>query len=108
MQRANDSEKSNLRLETEKLRRAEAEWVQVVVRMLDHVFALHQAAVVSGKPNLIDQMTQFQSACRDVVRRVGLAPFVATAAEAFDSQRHRSLDGNAPADDAKIAETLAT
>jgi molecular chaperone GrpE (heat shock protein) len=108
MQRANDSEKSNLRLETEKLRRAEAEWLQVVVRMLDHVFALHQAAVVSGKTNLIDQMTQFQSACRDVARRVGLTPFIATEAEAFDSQRHQPLDGKVPAHAAKVAETMAT
>lgn len=107
MQRANDSEKANLRLESEKLRRAEAEWLQVVVRMLDHVFALHQAAVLSAKPNLIDQMTQFQSACRDVARRVGLAPFVAAATESFDSQRHQAFDGKTPVAGAKIAETLA-
>jgi molecular chaperone GrpE (heat shock protein) len=107
MQRANDSEKSNLRLETEKLRRAEAEWLQVVVRMLDHVFALHQAAVLSGKPNLIEQMSQFQSACRDVARRVGLTPFVAAATETFDSQRHQAMDGKAPVAEAKVVETLA-
>ena len=34
IQRANDGEKSTLRLETEKLRRAEAEWIQVVVRIV--------------------------------------------------------------------------
>src|SRR5262245_53553045 len=35
MERANDAERGNLRLEIEKLRRAETEWLQVVVRMLD-------------------------------------------------------------------------
>lgn len=107
MQRVNDSEKSNLRLESEKLRRAESEWLQVVVRMLDHVFALHQAALNSGKPNLIEQMTQFQSACADVARRVGLATFVAANSEVFDAQRHQAMDGKAPTNGAKVAETLA-
>src|SRR5262245_37216227 len=36
LQRANESEKATLRLEVDKLRRAEAEWLQVLVRMLDH------------------------------------------------------------------------
>src|SRR5437763_558013 len=36
MQRSNDTEKANLRLEVEKLRRMETDWLQVLVRMLDH------------------------------------------------------------------------
>src|SRR5437867_3103445 len=48
LQRANDSEKANLRLEVEKLRRAEGEWLQIVIRLLDHIFALNQAAARSG------------------------------------------------------------
>src|SRR5215475_12960704 len=47
MQRSNDSEKANLRLEVEKLRRMETDWLQVLVRMLDHVYALHQVALRS-------------------------------------------------------------
>ena len=37
MKRANDSERATLRLEVEKLRRWESEWLQVAVQMLDHV-----------------------------------------------------------------------
>ena len=44
MQRANESERATLRLEVEKLRRAEADWLQVLVRVLDHVYALHARA----------------------------------------------------------------
>jgi len=109
MQRANDSEKATLRLEVEKLRRSEGDWVHVLVRMLDHVYALHLGAVRSGQPNLIAQMDQFQLACRDVARRIGLTPFAANPAEPFDAQRHQVLDGNKkPSDGAKVEETLAT
>ena len=52
MQKMNDSEKAALRLEVEKLRRGEGEWLQVLVRILDHVFALHAAAVRSGEPKV--------------------------------------------------------
>ena len=109
MQRANDSEKATLRLEAEKLRRAEADWLQVLVRMLDHVYALHLGAVRSGQPNLITQMDQFQHACRDVARRIGLSPFAANPADPFDAQRHQVLEGaEAPPDGATVAETIAT
>ena len=108
MQRANDSEKANLRLEVEKLRRAEAEWLQVLVRMLDHVFALHQGALRSGQPALIEQLGNFQSACRDVARRVGLTPFAANEAEPFDAKRHQLIEeGATPAPDAVVADTVA-
>src|SRR2546421_7087788 len=43
MQKANDSEKAHLRLEVEKLRRGEGEWLQSTVLMLDHIYALHKA-----------------------------------------------------------------
>jgi molecular chaperone GrpE (heat shock protein) len=109
MQRANDSEKANLRLEADKLRRAEGDWVQVLVRMLDHVYALHLGATRSGQPKLISQMDQFQLACRDAARRIGLAPFVPNPSEPFDSQRHQLLDGGqAAAEGATVAETIAT
>ncbi len=108
MQRMNESEKATLRLEVEKLRRAEVEWLQVVVRMLDHVYALHQGAVRSGQPNVLEQVGSFQNACREAARRVGLAPFAADPSEPFDAQRHQLADGDArlPAD-AVVDETLA-
>ena len=109
MQRSNDTEKANLRLEVEKLRRMETDWLQVSVRMLDHVYALHQGAVRSGAPKLIEQLGHFQTACRDVARRVGLVPYSATAAEPFDAQKHQLVDveAKAPAG-ATVAETVAS
>jgi molecular chaperone GrpE (heat shock protein) len=108
MRRANDGEKATLRLEVEKLRRAEKDWLQVLVRMLDHTYALHQGALRSGQQNLIAQMGSFQNACRDAARRVGLAPFTAEESEPFDAERHQLMDEESkPPPDALIAETLA-
>ena len=108
MQRANDTEKATLRLEVEKLRRGEGEWVQIVVRMLDHTYALYSAGVRSGQPRLIEQLTQFQNACREVARRTGLVPFTATPGEPFDAQRHQTPDGKPLPAEAKVCETVAT
>lgn len=109
MRKANDSEKATLRLEAEKLRRNEAEWLQVVVRIMDHVFALHQAAVRSGKTPVIEQISHFQAACRAIARRMGVVPVEAAAGETFDAQRHRTAtdDGTAPAG-ARVTGTLAS
>jgi molecular chaperone GrpE (heat shock protein) len=109
MQKINDAEKATLRLEVEKMRRAEADWLQVSIRLLDHVYALHLGATRSGQPNLIAQVTNFQNACREVARRVGLTPFAADPSEPFDAQRHRLLDGQGqPKAGDTIAETIAT
>ena|SRR5437867_7027206 len=108
MERANDSERGNLRLEIDKLRRAENEWLQVLVRMLDHVHALHLGAMRSGQPRLIEQLTQFQTACHDAARRVGLAPFAPSESEPFDSQRHQLIDGEPkPVANSLVAEAVA-
>ena len=103
----NDTEKGALRLEVEKLRRVEGEWLQVVVRILDHVFALHTAAARSGQPELAEQVGQFQNACRDSARRVGLTPFVAAPEEKFDPQKHRAHGVENSQAEASVAETLA-
>ena len=109
MQRSNDTEKANLRLEVEKLRRMETDWLQVSVRLLDHVFALHQGAVRSGQPRLIEQLGSFQTACRDAARRVGLIPYAASPAEPFDAQRHQLVDVETKAPPgAVVAETVAS
>jgi molecular chaperone GrpE (heat shock protein) len=109
MKRANDSERANLRLEVEKLRRGEAEWLQVLVRMLDHVYALHQGASRSGQPKVAEQVGSFQMACRDSARRVGLTPFTANEGEPFDAQRHQLVEeGTKVPVDAVVAETIAT
>jgi molecular chaperone GrpE (heat shock protein) len=103
----NDSEKAALRLEADKLRRVESEWLQVVARILDHVFALHNAAARSGQPELADQIGNFQHVCRDTARRVGLVPFGANAGEKFDGQKHRAHGVENPPADGIIAEILA-
>lgn len=109
LKKANDSERNHLRLEAEKLRRAEGEWVHVLVRILDHVYALHQAGVRSGNPALVDQLGAFQRACREVARRVGLVPIVAAAGEPFDSAQHQpEKEDPAPSPEARAAETLAS
>lgn len=108
MQKANDSEKATLRLEVEKLRRGQGEWLQVLVHLLDHVFALHQAGARSGQPNLEAQLARFQEACRDVVRRVGLTPFEAGLDEPFDAEKHQLPEGlPQPPPETRIAQTLA-
>lgn len=109
IERANDAEKGNLRLEVEKLRRAERDWLEALVRVLDHIYALHMGALRSGQPNLIEQLTMFQNACRDAARRVGLTPFIPQPAETFDPERHKLIDGEAAhADGGSIGETVAT
>ncbi|EEF61598.1 nucleotide exchange factor GrpE [Pedosphaera parvula] len=109
LQKANDGEKAHLRLEVEKLKRAESEWLQIIIRMLDHTYALHQAAIRSAQSGLIEQLGNFQNACRDVARRTGLAPFIPNAGDPFDPQFHQLADTNAqPQPDAKVGEVVAT
>jgi len=108
MLKANDAEKAHLRLQNEKLRRGEGEWLQLIVHLLDHIYALQQAAVRSGQQNVIVQLTQFQSACREVVRRVGLVPVDAKVGEPYDEKAHLLPEGHpAPVSDAKVTQALA-
>ena len=109
MQKANDSEKATLRLEVDKLRRTESDWLQVIVRMLDHTYALYQAAVNSGQPHLVQQLGNFQFALRDAARRIGLAPFVPAPNEPFDPKMHQPADEKSkPEPGAVVVETIAT
>jgi molecular chaperone GrpE (heat shock protein) len=103
----NDTEKGALRLEVEKLRRVEGEWIQVVARILDHIFALHNAAGHSGNAELAEQIGSFQNACREAARRVGLAPVIALPDDKFDPQKHRAHGMENPPADALVAETVA-
>ncbi len=109
LEKANERERAHLRLEVEKLRRTEGEWLQVTVRILDHIYALNQAGARSGQLALISQLSQFQHACRDVARRVGLAPFVATRSDSFDAKAHQLGDAPDPLPvNPQIKDTLAT
>jgi molecular chaperone GrpE (heat shock protein) len=58
---------------------------------------------------VIEQLGNFQAACRDAARRVGLIPYAANAAEPFDAQRHQLVDVEAKAPPgAIVAETVAS
>ncbi len=107
LKQINEGEKSTLRLEVEKLRRAEGDWLQVLVHLLDHIYALHSSAMRSGQPQLIEQLTRFQNACRHDARRVGLLPFTANVGDPFDAERHRSSEAEAPAEGSVVGEILA-
>jgi molecular chaperone GrpE (heat shock protein) len=107
MQKMNDSEKNALRLEVEKSRRGEGEWLQVLVRILDHVFALHAAAVRTGDAKFAEPITNFRNACRDTARRIGLASFVAEPDEPFDAEKHQVVGGQEkPSAGSVVAETV--
>jgi molecular chaperone GrpE (heat shock protein) len=73
---------------------------------LDHVFLLHAAAARSGQPKVAEQISQFQNACRDAARRIGLAPFAAAQDEKFNAERHQTVDDSKPAANATVAETI--
>jgi molecular chaperone GrpE (heat shock protein) len=107
MQRAGETEKAHLRLEVEKLRRAEGERLQIIIHVLDHVFALFQAARRSGQPALMEQIGQFQNACREAIRRMGLVQTAVPAGEAYDPQLHQLPENTAPVENALVADTLA-
>lgn len=102
-----DGEKQTLKLEAEKLRRAEGDWLQTVGRLMDHVFALHLAAVRSQQPGVIEQIDRFHAACRDALRRVGFVPIVAAPEEPFDPRKHQVAEGPRPPEGARIHETVA-
>lgn len=109
IENAHDQERAGLRLEVEKLRKMEGDWLRVVVQMLDHAFALFRAAERSGQQNLIMQLAQFQSALRDAARRMGLVPFIPAVGEKFDARGHQLPDAPAVVDEnAPISEVLAT
>jgi molecular chaperone GrpE (heat shock protein) len=109
MKKMNDSEKATLRLEVEKSKRSELEWLQVLVNILDHTYALHAAAMRSGEVKFAAPITTFQNACRDTARRLGLAPFVAEPNEPFNAERHQVAgSAEAPPAGAVVAETIGT
>jgi molecular chaperone GrpE (heat shock protein) len=102
------AEKEHLRVEAEKLRRNERDWIQAVVRMLDHVFALHKAAVQSAQPKLIQQITHFQHAVNDVMRRMGLLQHEAEMGASYNTELHQVLNDEDKQYSAPVvAETLA-
>lgn len=107
LSRMNESEKNHLRLEVDKLRRAEGDWLGITVRILDHVHALHQAGIRSGQHNIVEQLTHFQQACRETARRIGIVPVVPETGIPFDTKAHRLLDDSQPAEGAIVGDIIA-
>ena len=107
MSKLNESEKNHLRLEVEKLRRSEGDWLGVTVRILDHVHALHKAGARSGQRNIIEQLTSFQNACRDTARRLGIVPVIPESGIPFRADAHQLLDGAKATNGAVIADVIA-
>lgn len=97
LRQANDTEKATLRLEADKLRRQEQDWLQVTLRLLDQVFALYAAACQSGQPHLVQQIGLFQNVCRDLARRVGVNAFAPEPGAAFDPHMHQAHEASGPA-----------
>lgn len=110
LQQANDAERKNLRLEVQKLQQSEGTWLQVLVHLLDHTFALFTAAHRSGQPRVTDQIGRFQNACLDAVRRVGLTPLLVPPGAPYDADT-QDLTGEPPTAPAgtvlNVAATLA-
>lgn len=108
LKRANESERTHIKLELEKMRRAESEWVGVMVGVLDQVFALNRAAIQSGQVNVIEQVGNFQAVCVDIARRIGFISLAPAPGESFDPARHSTMESAGPADPSStIIETLA-
>jgi len=105
--RMNESEKKHLRLEVDKLRRAEGDWLGVALRMLDHIHALHHAGLRSGQRNVIEQLTNFQNACRDAARRIGILAVMPEPGIPFDAALHQPPPGVEPSEGSPIGEILA-
>ncbi len=106
--KTSDTEKSHLRLEVEKLRRSEGEWLQTLTRILDHIFALYLAAQRTGQRSLVQQIGMFQDTCRDAARRVGLSAVPPQPGEAFDPRVHQLLDNATAPENALVTEGIAT
>lgn len=94
LQRTSDAEKQVMRLEIDKLRRGENEFVQALVVTLDHTYALYLAGVRSGQPELARELAGFRAACLDGVRRVGLVAHEAEPGQPFNPQMHQTPDGS--------------
>ncbi|MCX6882642.1 MAG: nucleotide exchange factor GrpE [Verrucomicrobia bacterium] len=108
MGNAQRTEIEHQKLEVDKLKRGEREWLQAAATIFDHLFALHGAAVQSGQSSVITQISQFQNACRESVRRVGLNPFIPAVGEPFDPRSQQTVQSEAaPTDEVPIKTILA-
>ncbi len=107
MTKSQEHRARTMQLELDKLRRGEGELLQVIVHLIDHTYALFQAANRSGQPQLIQQLGQFRAACLETCRRVGLVPHEARPGDPYDPQVHQTLRETPPPDGTRIGHTIA-
>lgn len=105
--RMNDTEKTHLRLELEKFKRSEGDWLQVVVRLFDHIYAVEEAAARSTQRNVAEQLSRFQNSCRDVARRIGFLSIVPQPGVPFDEKEHHLIEGQTKSPNALVGAVLA-
>ncbi len=108
-QKIESQEKAVAPPEVEEPQTGEAEWLQLLMRVLDQVSTLHTAAVRTGDANFIEPVTSFQKACHDIVQSAGLVPFSAETDEPFNAEWYQVAGMNSePPKNAIIAETIST
>ena len=108
LESANDIEKNHLRLEVDKLRQVEKQWLQLTLHLLDHVYSLYLAGLRSGQDNVIAQLTQFKDACRELIRRIGLIPENVEPGVPYDPDQHQlPASETSPTGPAVIEDMLA-
>ena len=101
-------EKSSFQIEIDKLHRIENDWLSTGIGIMDHVLALTNAGIQSGKPEIIEQMRRFRGACLEFAARAGLQPFLPAPTDTYDPEKH-VLPPNTPTPDpsTKISRVLA-
>lgn len=94
LQQSQQTQIDHLNLEIDKLRRSERDWLQSIALILDHTHALHQAALRSNQPQVGAQLSTFQAACHDALRRVGVGVYLPDIGLSFDERSLALLDGS--------------
>lgn len=92
----NDQQKANLRLEVQKLKQWETEWVQAGTIALDHTAALHAAILQLDDAQATRKLNKFQNSIHEIMRRVGLVGFAPRAGAPFDPDANRVHNQSAP------------
>lgn len=86
---AQSEETNHLRLMVEKLKKAEKEWIHVIMGMLDHATALKWAALKSQNPALENQICNFHEQLVEIARQIGLQIFEPQSGDVFDPEIHQ-------------------
>lgn len=89
LETATNEELQHLRLLLDKMKKAEKDWANIIMAMLDHSTALKWAAKRSNNPNLIEQITNFQAQQVEIARQIGLVIFEPNTGDTFDEEIHQ-------------------